>query len=182
MYINNEGDYNRGCTSDNDEGFQKCLEAGEKCSTCNHENGCNSRALIDRPTQYCVQCPETDPACAWGFPIGYGEICKAHLPIYKTQGCFVFEFEDGGIRRGCTYDEREFCEEHKCEMCFTQECNRQTKNVQQCIQCISSESEGEDRDRCADRPEELEGAICRPDPTLEKQGCYSYTDCELLSG
>lgn len=169
------GEYRRGCLSDQNIFTQKCEENDRNCYNC-RENGCNSIAMLNSPSQYCVQCSEMNRGCEWGFPIGRAEICPTNIPFYADQGCFSYQYSDGRVRRGCLYEERDFCAQNNCRKCFKQECNRETYHFQSCIQCNSTTANSTE---CAEDPNSVGGDYCDPWTPFEKQGCYSYTDCEL---
>lgn len=166
-------EFYRGCISDQDNPAKMCVDESKKCVTCSESN-CNAAALTTQPSLYCVQCSEMDESCIWGFPIGAAKICKKSVPFYTLEGCFVSQFTNGSVRRGCYEDELDFCTTNDCRRCFTQECNRESVIEQSCYQCSSLELHEED---CTSNPHSF-SRKCQVDPTFEDQGCYSYRDCK----
>lgn len=163
----------RGCLSDTSVGKDLCVQNEASCLKCD-TNHCNVEFMTRDPEMMCIQCSETDPACAWQQdPTAKPLRCSAKVGPNDEESCYLYKYADGGVRRGCTLDDN-FCDTHECKTCTTDNyCNAETVAVQLCVSCNSTESY---YPTCEDSAEGLLATQCAVSPYYEDRGCYSIRD------
>lgn len=171
LFFVERNEMHRGCESDKTDDRSTCSEVNQRCVLCNG-SACNSSPATTQSSLSCIQCSNTDAACAWGHTSNNSANCAPIVVFPNVESCYTFTHDSSTVTRGCTLDNQLLCTagDQRCNTCTGVGCNVQNIVTQSCKVCRSDQS---GQDRCGEEGFEGFEQQCGTIVTYEKRGCYT---------